>query len=319
MSSSDLVAALLQSIGVDNPHGLSDNTARIEVHENRVVGLKLVPGLKVDADETDDGINVEIRVEAGVRLQKPVHICFGVLPEDGRQHIDLDVRIHQDAHASFLAHCTFPNAVDVRHTMTAGIEVEPGAHYAYFERHVHGTHGGITVIPEARVIVHDDAEFTTEFELIKGRAGQIKFDYETLCHDRSVVEMTARISGRADDRIEIHERAQLLGDEAKAALISHIALRDDARAEIYNDVTAYGARARGHVDCKEIVLDRAIAKAVPMVAVHNPTAHVTHEAAIGSVDSRQLQTLLSRGLTEDEATDLIIEGLLSKKARWTKD
>jgi Fe-S cluster assembly scaffold protein SufB len=319
MSSSDLVSALLESIGMTNAHGMGEDTARIEIHENRVVGVKLVPGLKVEADEADDGVTVVIKVEPGVRLEKPVHICFGVLPEDGKQHIDLSVRVHENAYASFLAHCTFPNAVDVEHTMAAGIEVEPGAHYAYFERHVHGEHGGITVIPESRIILYDDAEFTTEFELIKGRAGKIKFDYEVLCHDRSVAEMTARINGRADDTIEIHERAQLLGDEARAALVSHIALRDNARADIFNDIIAYGKRSRGHVDCKEIILDNAIAKAIPTVEVHNPTAHVTHEAAIGSVDSKQLQTLLSRGLTEDEATDLIIEGLLSKKARWSSD
>jgi len=45
--------------------------------------------------------------------------------------------------------------------------------------------------------------------------------------------------------------------------------------------------------------------------VKHPKAHVTHEAAIGSVDSKQLQTLMARGLSEDEATDLIIKGLLS--------
>ena len=65
------------------------------------------------------------------------------------------------------------------------------------------------------------------------------------------------------------------------------------------------------VDCKEIVQHRASAKAVPIVEVSHPLAHITHEAAIGSVDSKQLQTLMSRGLTEDEATDLFIEGLLS--------
>jgi hypothetical protein len=46
-------------------------------------------------------------------------------------------------------------------------------------------------------------------------------------------------------------------------------------------------------------------------AVRHPAAHVTHEAAIGSVDSRQLETLMSRGLSEDQATELIIDGLLS--------
>jgi hypothetical protein len=65
------------------------------------------------------------------------------------------------------------------------------------------------------------------------------------------------------------------------------------------------------VDCKEIIRDRAQARAIPIVDVQHPTAHVTHEAAIGSVDSKQLQTLMSRGLNEDDATDMIIQGLLS--------
>ena len=50
---------------------------------------------------------------------------------------------------------------------------------------------------------------------------------------------------------------------------------------------------------------------VPVVDVQHPKAHVTHEAAIGSVDTKQLETLMSRGLTEDEAVELIIQGLLT--------
>ncbi len=316
MTPQDVAAALLESIGMDPKHPFGDDVARIEVHENRVVGVHLVEGLHVDATEKDDGIEAAISVDAGVRIAKPVHICFGVLPEDGRQHIELDIRIRQDASASFLAHCTFPNAVDVRHSMNAVIEVEPNARYAYFERHVHGAEGGVSVIPYAKVVVHEGAEFSSEFELIKGRAGRIDLAYDAECRDRSVVEMTARISGRGDDRIVIHEKAALTGAHARAALVTHIALRDRASAEIFNDMIASGDRARGHVDCKEIVLDQAIAKAVPTVEVRNPTAHVTHEAAIGSVDSKQLQTLLSRGLDEEQATDLIIEGLLSKKTSF---
>ena len=105
----------------------------------------------------------------------------------------------------------------------------------------------------------------------------------------------------------------LSGPQFKALLsaVDDAFSRDQARAEIYNTLVADGAFARGHVDCKEIVQGQARAKAVPIVEVNHPTAHVTHEAAIGSVDSKQLETLQSRGLTEDEAVDLIIEGLLS--------
>ena len=92
---------------------------------------------------------------------------------------------------------------------------------------------------------------------------------------------------------------------------SRIAVRDEATAEIKNTLVASAAGARGHVDCKEIVQDRAVAEAVPIVKVEHPKAHVTHEAAIGSVDSKQLETIMSRGLDEDAAAELIIDGLLA--------
>ena len=65
------------------------------------------------------------------------------------------------------------------------------------------------------------------------------------------------------------------------------------------------------MDCKEIIQGNGKATAIPIVEVSNPHAHVTHEAAIGSVDNKQLETLMSRGLDEDDAVDLIIQGLLS--------
>jgi uncharacterized protein len=313
MDKGNIIAQLYESISVDPRHPFGDDVARVEVHENKVVGMHLVPGLKVEAGETKDGIDAYIGVAEGVEIEKPVHICFGVLPETGLQHIILNIEIKQNSRASILAHCTFPNARKVEHLMDANITIEPGARYSYFERHVHGPYGGVNVIPNAKIIVHEGGEFSTEFELIKGRAGRIRFDYEATCHARSVLEMTARINGRENDQIYIQETAHLVGEEARAVLTSHLALRDQARAEIYNTMTANAARARGHVDCKEIVVGNAFAKAVPVVEVNHPLAHITHEAAIGSVDSKQMQTLLTRGLSEEEATDIIIEGLLSKK------
>ena len=44
--------------------------------------------------------------------------------------------------------------------------------------------------------------------------------------------------------------------------------------------------------------------------VYHAKAKVTHEAAIGSIDSKQLNTLMARGLTEAEAIDIIVKGLL---------
>lgn len=311
MSDAELVQRLLESVGIKPSHVLSDDVARLEVHQNHVVGAHLVPGLEVDTTERDDGIEAHLRLTPGARIERPIHLCFGMLPEKGLQRIVLEIDVEEDASAQVLAHCTFPNAVEVEHRMDARIRIAPGATYSYHERHVHGPGGGVQVIPHATVELGEGARFKTVFELIKGRVGEMDIAYDAVCQARSVLEMLARVSASGTDKVRIHEKARLAGESARAALTTNIALRDDARAEVFNTIIADAPRARGHVDCKEIVQDRAVAKAVPIVEVNDPTAHVTHEAAIGSVDSKQLQTLLSRGLTEDEAVDLIIEGMLS--------
>jgi len=308
VSKAELLEKLLASIG---GHPTGDDVARIEVHHNQVLGSHLVPGLEVEVEEQAEGIRARITFREGAKIANPVHICFGMLPETGVQNIVLDIRAQAGSQASVIAHCSFPNAVDVVHRMDAEITVGAGASYSYFERHVHGPHGGVLVLPKAKVRVEEEGRFRTEFELIKGRVGRIDIDYETTCLAHGVVEMVARISGSKNDVIKIHETALLEGEYARAVLKSYIALRDDAQAEVFNTLRASAAYARGHVDCKEIVQGNAVAKAVPVVEVNHPLAHVTHEAAIGSVDSKQLQTLQSRGLTEDEAVDIIIQGLLS--------
>ena len=73
---------------------------------------------------------------------------------------------------------------------------------------------------------------------------------------------------------------------------------------------ALAAKSRGHVDCTVIIMENARAKAVPVVDVRHPEAQVTHEAAIGGVNRTQLETLMARGLDEEEATEMIVQGLL---------
>jgi Fe-S cluster assembly scaffold protein SufB len=54
----------------------------------------------------------------------------------------------------------------------------------------------------------------------------------------------------------------------------------------------------------------AQASAVPRLRVVEETAKLTHEAAIGSVDKKQVETLMARGLSEHEAVEVVVQGLL---------
>ncbi|MDD3641783.1 MAG: SufD family Fe-S cluster assembly protein [Candidatus Caldatribacteriota bacterium] len=284
--------------------------AHIFIHQHKVVQSHLLPGLKVDVKEFEDHVEVNTVVEKNTKIEKPVHMCFGMIPKNGIQKMVINTELMENSSASFLAHCAFPNAVDIQHIMNGDIKVGKNARFSYLEKHIHGPHGGVKVYPHATIHLSENAHYYSEFELIKGRAGLVDIKYEAICEADSVLEMIARISGKENDIINIKEIGHLSGERARGFLSSRVAATGSTRAEVYNKLTASAAYARGHVDCTEIIKDNGVVSAIPIVEVSHPKAHITHEAALGSVDSKQLQTLMARGLNENEATDLIIQGLL---------
>jgi hypothetical protein len=302
--------ALIRTAGI-HAAAADPDAAHLVIGLNKVVSSRDVDGLSVATQQRPDGVDIRIAVAAGAVIARPVHLCFGLLQEVGVQKIDIDLEVGDGARIDVIAHCVFPSATDVQHLMDASIRVGKGAHYSYLERHIHSDSGGVRVIPRAAVQLAEEASFRTDFELLHGRVGLIAIDYETTCGPRSVMEMTAKVSGKGDDRITIRETGHLAGEHARGVLTTRVAVRDTARAEVFNKLTASAAHARGHVDCKEIIQDGGVASAIPIVEVSHPKAHVTHEAALGSVDAKQLQTLMARGLSEDEASEAIIEGLLA--------
>ncbi|HMA59315.1 MAG TPA: SufD family Fe-S cluster assembly protein [Halanaerobiales bacterium] len=287
------------------------DTAHMVLEQDKVLGKHEVEGLIMEAEKIDDNtVDVKLRVKEGYKIKNPVHMCFGVLPREGLQKIIMDVEIEKDAEIKVMSDCVFPNATKVKHVMEADIHLAENSKYEYEENHFHGDTGGVEVIAKADIIMDEGSELFTLFTLRKGRVGKIDFDYESELAANTKVEMLTRISGYEDDKVKIREAAHLNGYNARGLLDSKIAMVDEAQAEVYNELTASAPEAKGHVDCTEIIKNNAVARAIPIVEVKHPEAKVTHEAAIGSVDSDQLQTLMARGLDEEEASDLIIQGLL---------
>lgn len=285
-------------------------TAHLLVNGHKILSSHLVDGLDVEVRETPSGISAAISIQQGVRIEQPVHLCFGMVHPQGRQEIDIDARLERGSSARFLAHCLFPNAEKIQHIMSARLHIAEGAELHYSETHVHGPHGGVEVIPQARIQVGSNARYTSEFTLTGGRVGMLDINYEVICDADSITELIAKVYGRGDDVIKIRESIALNGDNARGLIKTRIALADDAQAEVTGITEGNAAGARGHVDCMELVKDRALARAIPIVNVTHPLAKVTHEAAIGTVDQRQLETLMAHGLSPEEAVDVIVRGVL---------
>jgi Fe-S cluster assembly scaffold protein SufB len=285
-------------------------TAHLVVIGNRVVSSRGLSGLAVEAEETDAGVRLKIRLSEGVTLAAPVHTCFGVLHKAGDQQIEIDLLLGCNSSARFISHCLFPNAERVRHCMDARIRIEEGAFMGYQERHYHGPYGGVEVIPKAVVSIGRGGRYASEFSLTDGHVGVLDLHYDVMAEADAVVELTARVYGHGSDSIRISERVVLAGENSRGLIKTRIAVEDDAVAEVTGITEGNAAGARGHLDCMEIVRDRAVAKAIPIVSVTDSNAKVTHEAAIGSVDRHQIETLMAHGLNPEEAVDLIVKGML---------
>jgi hypothetical protein len=147
---------------------------------------------------------------------------------------------------------------------------------------VHGPDGGVTVVPKAKVTSRGTRPVQNEFELIKGRVGEMDIEYDVTAGTQHI-EMTARISGTKNDKIRINEIGHLVGEHARGVLNSYIAVRHQAQADFATRWPP-ARLSRGHVDCKEIVQDEVDRQAMPVVKVED-RGRITHEAAIGSVDS----------------------------------
>lgn len=310
MNDFEAIVQAYEASGGDPSLLKSPRVASLVISGNQVLGANEIAGIHMMAEQLPDGVKAHVAVEPGAQIALPVHLCFGVIPAEGVQRILSSFEIGAGASVEFIAHCTFPSAVHVQHIMEGTVHVGPQASMRYRETHFHGEHGGVEVLPQARIHVDQGGKYFSTFALSKGRAGKVDFDYVVDVDADGVAELDAKVMGYGDDHIVIRETINLNGERSRGLAKSRIALREQAHSEVFSTTEGNAPYARGHVDCVEIVQDDAIASAVPVVCVRDHRAQVTHEAAIGTVDKKELETLMARGLDEPLAVDVIVRGML---------
>ncbi|MGM9887189.1 MAG: SufD family Fe-S cluster assembly protein, partial [Lactococcus sp.] len=82
----------------------------------------------------------------------------------------------------------------------------------------------------------------------------------------------------------------------------------------YRGQVKFGPKSKksaSHIECDTIIMDN-ISKSdtVPFNEIHNSQVALEHEAKVSKISEEQLYYLMSRGLTEKEATDMIIMGFI---------
>jgi Fe-S cluster assembly scaffold protein SufB len=310
MSELDDLKRTLPMVGAE-PSILDDaRIAHVVAHGHRILSHRTVPGLRVDLEETPDAIVGKLIVEAGAHIAQPIHMCFGLARPIGVQQIKIEVEVCEGAQAQVLSHCLFPFAKAAEHRMQAVMEIGPEASLIYTEGHYHGPHGGMQVLPHATIKIGKRARYFSDFSLLSGSVGNLDIDYLVDVGEEGIAELSAKIFAHKTDRITLKEAVMLRGERSRGLIKTRVVLEDRAFAEVTGITEAHARGARGHVDCMEVVQGEAHASAIPIVRVFHPEAKVTHEAAIGRVDKKELETLMARGLTPEQAIELIVSGIL---------
>jgi Fe-S cluster assembly protein SufB len=78
------------------------------------------------------------------------------------------------------------------------------------------------------------------------------------------------------------------------------------------EIQPTASNAVSSVQCDALLLDtHSVSDTIPTIKVHTDDATVSHEATAGKIDVRQLFYLMSRGLSEEKAMGMLVNGFIS--------
>ncbi len=104
-----------------------------------------------------------------------------------------------------------------------------------------------------------------------------------------------------------------IGENTRSTLISK-SISKDGGISTYRGLVKIlpGAKnARSSINCNALLFEDSVSKTKPLMRVNEKTASVSHEASVGKISDNQIYYMMSRGLNEEQATQLIVSGFIA--------
>jgi len=283
----------------------------ILAESNKIISYREIPGLLISSKNFKNRIKIKLKVKKGVLIKKPIILCFGILGEKGKQLVLPEIVLEERAQAKVFGHCIFPKAKKVSHQMKAKIKLGKNSKLFYQEKHYHGENFGANVLADFKIVLEDRSALENEFFLEQGSIGKLTINLNSVVNKNAFFSIFSKIVGKGKkDKVDVSDRV-FLNREGSRSLIKLQGVAVNGGTILFKgEMVAKAKKSRGHIDCQEIVIGNSIAQSIPIVKVIHPDARVTHEASVGKVNQKQLETLMTRGLSEKEAIDFIIRGTL---------
>ena len=180
----------------------------------------------------------------------------------------------------------------------------------YIERHYGEGEGRGKRLMNPTTIVHLCEGATVEMEntQISGVDDTTRVTKATLDAGASLV-VHEKVKTTGDQRAISDFVADLNGADSHCDIVSRTVACDRSYQKFVSTLNG-NAPCTGHTECDSILMDQASVLACPQLSASCVDASLIHEAAIGKIAGEQLIKLMTLGLTEQEAEEQIINGVL---------
>ncbi len=252
-----------------------------------------------------------IKSEAGSKVTMPVQACLFITSDKVRQNVHNIIIAEENSELHIITGCSVYHAVNsALHLGISEFYVKKGAKITFTM--IHNWGGGIEVRPRSAMVIEDDGVFISNFILMTP-VKTLQMYPTAYCVGRNArATFQSIVYAHGDTKIDLGSRAQLQGEGSRAEIISRVIATDNAKVVARGDVIGEAANVKGHIECRGLMLsDNAEVDSIPELKATLKELDLSHEAAVGKIAEEEIQYLMARGLSEEEATSVIIRGFLN--------
>lgn len=270
---------------------------------------KVNPNINIVSKEDNSGIDIYVKENT---LFGTVNIPV-IITESGLKDVVYnDFHIGKNANIIIVAGCGITNNGhwDAQHDGIHRFYLEEGAKVKYIERHCGlGVGDGKKVLnPVTEIYMAKGSYMVMDTTQIKGVDDTIRTTKAELDSEATLV-ITEKILTSKDQQAKTEFVVNLKGENSSTHVTSRSVATGNSYQEFISNITG-NTKCYAHVECDAIIKGEGQVKAVPEIFAKNVDANLIHEAAIGKIAGEQLMKLMSLGLSEKEAEEVIINGFL---------
>ena len=265
----------------------------------------------IDIVTKEDKSGLDIYVKENT-LFGIVHIPV-IITESGLTDVVYnDFHIGANANVIIMAGCGIHNDLhkDSEHDGIHRFYLEENAKVTYVEKHYgEGKGTGKRILnPTTEIYMKKGSSMNMDSVQIKGVDDTIRITKATL-DANTTLEISEKILTTGSQTAKTEFIVELNGENASVHVTSRSVAEGSSTQEFTSNITG-NTKCYAHVECDAIIKDEGKVKAIPEIYAKNIDANLIHEAAIGKIAGAQLNKLMTLGLNEQEAEEVIIKGFL---------